>query len=99
MIEEIFYQRKVNKPTHNLQRSMLRGRGGSDDAEVLFVRRHGKHRLEDGVDGSTLANPSEPSDSRSSNPSWWLRHRVPGSHRDQRKGQNADLLATREAGL
>lgn len=66
-----------------LGRPVLCRRGGSDDAALLPLRRHGEHRVEDGVDRGPVAYTSEPSDEGSIDTSRRIPHRIPRSHRRQ----------------
>jgi len=74
-------------------------RGGPDDAALLPVRRHGEHRLEDGVHRGAMAHPPEPGDEGPIDAGRRLPHRVPRPDRRQGQGQDADVLAARQAGL
>lgn len=91
------------QPSHpaplSLRRPVLCRGGRFNDAALLPVRRHGEHRLEDGVDRGSVANPSEPGDDGSIDAGRRIPHRIPRTHRRQGQRQDADLLAARQAGL
>lgn len=80
-------------------RPVLCWRGRFNNAALLLIRRHGEHRLEDGVNRRAVAYPSEPGDEGSIDAGRRIPHRIPRAHRRQGQRQDADLLAARQAGF
>ena len=76
-------------------RSVLRGRGGSEDAALLPVRRHGQHGLEDGEQRPASQDPLQRGHARRPPGLQLIPAGVQGRDGGQGEAQDEDLLAAR----